>query len=235
MSTEAAPVLSVIIPVWNGARYLAEAIESVLAQDAPPFEVIVVDDGSEDESAAVAERYGGRVTCLRRPHAGLAASRNTGVDSARGKFLMHLDADDVLRPESIAVRMDVFTAKPDTDMVIGFMESFVSPELPPESAARFGDLPGPQRGGLPGTSIVRAASAARVGKFKTHFGGSPDLDWMMRAQESKLEMAVVPEVVLRRRIHGNNLSLNSGGGARRLQILRAALDRRRGTALPGNP
>ena len=100
------PALSVIIPVWNGERYLGEAIESVLAQEAaPPMELIVVDDGSEDGSTAVAERFGPTVRCARIAHSGLAAARNAGLVLARGEYLLHLDADDVLPPRSIATNV----------------------------------------------------------------------------------------------------------------------------------
>lgn len=230
MSLAEPPILSVIIPVWNGARYLAEAIASVLAQEAPPLEVLVVDDGSTDDSAAVAERFGGPVRCLRRPHAGLAAARNAGLDAARGAFLLHLDADDLLPPGSIAVRMAVLTARPDVGLVVGFLESFLSPELDAETAARFAVPGAPQPGGLPGASLVRARFAARVGRFDTSLPGSPDLDWMMRAHEQGTPPVVISDLVLRRRIHGQNLSLTAAGVAGRLQILQAALHRRRAAA-----
>lgn len=227
MSVAEPPVLSVIIPVWNGARYLAEAIESVLTQEGPSLEVIVVDDGSDDDSASVAERFGDPVRCLRRPHAGLAFARNAGLDAARGSLLLHLDADDILPPNSIAARMTVLNASPDTDLVVGFMQSFVSPDVDPQTRARFGPMPGPQRGGLPGTSIVRAAFADRVGRFDSTLGQSPDLEWMMRAQGLTMNLVTIPDVVLRRRIHGGNMSLKSGSAAVRLRLLRATLGRRR--------
>ena len=235
MSVPDLPELSVIIPVWNGARYLAEAIESVLAQDSMPLEIIVVDDGSDDDSAAVAEQFGERVRCLRRPHAGLASARNSGLEVARGQLLLHLDADDLLTEQSIAVRVAALTQQPDLDLVVGFMESFVSPELDAQTRARFGPMPGPQRGGLPGASIARAAFAARVGKFDTSLRQSPDLDWMLRAQEAGMKLAVIPDVVLRRRIHGNNVSLTSNSAAARLRILKATLARRRQSGTPDTP
>lgn len=232
MSSEPNPVLSVAIPVWNGERYLAEAITSVLEQrDAPDLEIIVIDDGSDDESALVAEQFGPPVRCLRLPHAGLAAARNAGAASARGEYLLHLDSDDVLPADSITSRMAVFNTSPEADLVVGQMLSFISPELDPEAASRYRVPSGPQRGGLPGASLVRTCFASRVGSFDTDRNNSPDLDWMARAMEYDPHIVELPGVVLHRRIHGNNLSLRGSPLAGdRLAILRAALNRRREAA-----
>ena len=229
MSSEPSPVISVLIPVWNGARYLGAAITSVLEQTgAPDIEVIVIDDGSVDGSAAVAERFGPPVRCLRVPHRGLAAARNTGVEVARGDYLLHLDSDDILPDQSIATRMAVFNSHPETDLVVGQTISFISSEVDSEAAARYRLPPGPHRGGLPGASIVHAGFGSRVGSFDTARNHSPDLDWMARATEYGAHVVDLPTVVLHRRIHGANLSLAHGEfAADRLAILRAALNRRR--------
>lgn len=231
--------LSVLIPIWNGARYLAEAVNSVLYQGVADLEVILlVDEGSEDDSAAVAEALvaaAPSVRSLPQPHLGLAAARNRGVSLARGRFLLHLDSDDILIPGSLAVLMNALSADPDADLVTGLSLAFVSPEIPPEQAARY-DLPkGPQLGGLPGTSIVRAAFAERVGPQDVSLAHSSDLDWMIRAKEAGAKVLVLPDVVLRRRIHGRNFSLLSNGASSRLRILRAALERRARAEDPSRP
>lgn len=222
------PVLSVIIPVWNREQYLAEAITSVLEQQGvPPLEVIVVDDGSEDRSAAVAKGFGQRVRCVQKAHAGLAAARNAGVEIARGRYLLHLDSDDVLPPGSIATRLVCF-ADSGPDLVVGQMISFVSPDLDRGSAARHRVPNQSQRGGLPGASVVRVEAASRVGGFDVSRADSPDLDWMVRAVSIGLRIVEIPEVVLHRRLHGANMSLRSDGfAADRLAIVRESLNRRR--------
>ena len=223
------PLLSVIIPVWNGARYLGEAVSSVLGQEAENIEVLIlVDDGSEDDSARVAQELAAApfVRCVVHPHMGLAAARNLGVSLARGGLLLHLDADDILAPSSISKHLEVLSKNPDADIVTGSMISFTSPELSPEEAARY-DIPaGPQKGGLPGTSIVRAAFAEKVGPQNAGLSHSADLDWMIRAVEAGAKTLTIPNVVLLRRIHGRNTSLASSAAASRFQILRAAMARR---------
>lgn len=222
------PVLSVVIPVWNAALYLGEAITSVLTQvGLPAVEVIVVDDGSVDDSAMVADSFGPPVRCLRVSHGGLAAARNAGMNRARGRYLLHLDSDDVLPAESIRSRLAAFSAEPETDLVIGQMTSFISPELDDDVASRFTVAPGPQRGGLPGATLVRAEFSSRVGPFDSARDHSPDLDWMARAMEHRPRVVELPSVVLRRRIHGANLSLRQDRvAADRLAVIRSTLRRR---------
>src|SRR3954451_22735593 len=89
-----APLVSCIVPVFNGERYLREALQSILAQSYRPIEVVVVDDGSTDRSPVVVAGFGREVRYLRQENAGPAAARNHGVQEARGELLAFLDADD---------------------------------------------------------------------------------------------------------------------------------------------
>lgn len=100
------PLVSVIIPCYRQARYLAEAIDSVLAQRHPAVEAIVVNDGSDDDTETVARRYGERIRYVWRPNGGISAARNTGIEHARGSYLKFLDADDYLHPEQIAWQLE---------------------------------------------------------------------------------------------------------------------------------
>ena len=190
--------------------------------------MIVVDDGSSDSSANVAEQFGPPVRCIRVAHRGLAAARNTGWEDARGEFLLHLDADDLLPSGSIALRMAEFTGEAPVDLVVGQMHSFISPDLDAVTAARFAVPAAPRRGGLPGASVVSAGFASRVGPFDTSRTYSPDLDWMVRAMECNPRIVEVQDIVLHRRIHATNRSHASDDqAAHRLAILRSVLERRR--------
>lgn len=107
------PLVSILIPCHNGARWLAAALESALAQTHPRCEVIVVDDGSTDASAAIAESFASRgVRLLRQSQRGAAAARNSALRLARGDFLQFLDADDLLHPEKIACQIARLNAEP---------------------------------------------------------------------------------------------------------------------------
>src|SRR6516164_9832221 len=96
------PLVSVIIPCYRQARYLPEAIDSILGQSYPAVEAVVVNDGSDDDTEAVARRYGDRVRYAWRPNGGISAARNWGIAHARGAYLKFLDADDYLHPDQVA-------------------------------------------------------------------------------------------------------------------------------------
>jgi glycosyltransferase involved in cell wall biosynthesis len=107
------PLVSVVIPCFRQARYLAEAVESVLAQTYPAVETIVVNDGSDDDTEAVARGYGDRIRYVSRPNGGIAAARNSGIAAARGAYLKFLDADDYLHPEQIARQVELAGGRDD--------------------------------------------------------------------------------------------------------------------------
>jgi len=113
------PDISVVIPTYNRAEYLGESIDSVLAQEGPTFEVIVVDDGSTDATAAVLSPYGSRLRVLRQRNLGIAAARNAGVGAATGRFIAFHDSDDIALPGRLAIPYAHLAAHPEMDVVIG--------------------------------------------------------------------------------------------------------------------
>ena len=232
MSEDASPALSVVIPVRNGERHLAATIESVLAEQFDTVEILVVDDGSTDRSAEIAESFGDPVRCLRGEAKGVAAARNVGWTAARARFVIHLDADDLVVPGSISLRMAVLEANPDVDIVTGCFQSFFSPELDAETRAGLTLPEGSRRGHLAGASIVRTDLFGRIGPLNETWRVSADMDWYARATEAGIRIVALSDVVLHRRIHGKNLSLTSGNEQiDRVRIVKAALDRRRAAAL----
>ena len=123
-----APLVSVVIPCYNQGRFLEEAIASVRAQTYPRVELIVVDDGSTDDTAAVAASLGAR--CIRQKNRGLAAARNRGAAAAVGEYLVFLDADDRLLPHGLEANMDAFAERPDAALVSGWFRYLTSAEEP---------------------------------------------------------------------------------------------------------
>ena len=120
-------LVSVIIPVYNGERYLGEAIESVLAQTYKEVELIVVDDGSTDKSAAVARCFTDVRYCF-QPNSGIGAARNQGADLARGGLLAFLDADDRWVRDKLLWQTKALAADNELAMVFGHVQQFPSPE-----------------------------------------------------------------------------------------------------------
>jgi glycosyltransferase involved in cell wall biosynthesis len=109
-------LVSIIIPCYKQAHYLAQAIDSAIAQTYPHVEILVIDDGSPDHTRDVAQSYS-QVRYIRQENAGVAAARNTGISAARGEYLQFLDADDVLLPTKIAQCMTEFAAQPELNVV----------------------------------------------------------------------------------------------------------------------
>ncbi len=224
--TATSSLVSVIIPVYNGAQFLAEAIESVRAQTIRPLEIIVVDDGSEDDSAAVARGFAG-ARCLRQPHEGAAAARNRGAADARGEFLAFLDADDLWTPDKLQRQMALMKERPELDVVFGGVEQFRDPGL--DDKTRFKNMDVGMKGMHVGAMLIRRAAFNRVGPFRTRFSAGEFIDWWARAMENGLQSAAPPEKVLGRRLHANNLMRREQDAAGDyLRILRASLRRRRG-------
>lgn len=225
-------LVSVVIPVRDGARYLAEAIESALAQRDAAVDVVVVDDGSVDASAAIARRYAPDVRLLERERGGAGAARNAGVGLARGTHLAFLDADDVLAPRSLAARLEAAARHtPSPDLVWGRVRCFVSPDLPAREAAAIACPRAPIPGRLAGGLLLRRATFDAVGPMPTHLRVGEFIAWAARAQELGLVQLDVADVVLHRRLHRTNLGRTQhaarGDYAR---LLKEMLDRRRAAA-----
>jgi glycosyltransferase involved in cell wall biosynthesis len=225
MTMENEPLISVVIPVYNCERYLAEAIESVLAQAYRPIEVIVVDDDSTDGSADVARRFAPSVRYCFQPHSGLGAAWNGGVDLARGEFFAFLDADDLWVEDKLALQMAAFDDDPGLDIVFGHVEQFLSPELS-EVKVRY-----PARimpGYSAGTMLIRRDAFLRAGPFASIWKVGQFVDWYSRVVEKGLRSLILPGVVMKRRLHTTNMGIRERESRTDyVRILKASLDRRR--------
>ena len=221
-------LVSVIIPVYNGECYLAEAIESILAQTLPPDEIIIVDDGSTDETPRIARCFVYPVRYHAQSHSGAGAARNRGVSLAQGDWLAFLDADDLWLPDKLARQMALCKSEPGLEMVFGGVEQFISPDLDETRRSSLHIQSHMINGFHIGTMLIGRGAFERVGHFSTAFRVGEFIDWFARAKEMGLKSGMVPNIIMRRRIHGNNLMQRedniSGEYAR---ILKATINRRR--------
>lgn len=225
------PTISVIVPCYNAAAYVGAALESILAQQPAPLDIILIDDGSTDASPEIAAAYGQQLRYYRQHNQGIGAARNQGVRLARGEWLAFLDADDLWTPDSLRLRGQRLADDPHLDGVFGWLECFISPELPASVQERFFCPPGAQPARMAGTLLIRRAAFERVGDFDTTLRVGEFMDWIARAQTLGIRLdASLETVVLRRRIHGANTVLTTESlRADYLRLLRAALARRRAT------
>ena len=131
-TTQAQPLVSVIMTLYNGARYIEQALASIVAQTYRPLECIVIDDGSTDEGGAIAQRFS--VRYVYQENRGIARARNRALGLAQGEFVAFLDHDDYWAPQKLELQVRYLQAHPEVDLVLGkehlFMEEgFVSPRL----------------------------------------------------------------------------------------------------------
>jgi glycosyltransferase involved in cell wall biosynthesis len=228
-------LISCIIPVFNGAKYLGEALDSILKQTYRPLEIIVVDDGSTDTTAGVAACYGDRIRYVRQDNAGAPTARNLGLSLARGEFVAFLDADDLWRPEKLQRQMRRFESRPELDLSVTYLQNFWVADLKNEET-RFKDhrLSEPVPGYVTQTLLARGSAFDCVGLFNKSLKVGDPTDWFLRAAEQGLATDMLSDVLVDRRMHESNMSMQAG--TRRmtsrmedsmLRVIKASLDRRR--------
>jgi len=221
-------LISVIIPVHNAERYLAEAIESVLAQTYQPLEIIVINDGSTDNSEAVAKRYVPSVRYYTQQNKGIGPTRNRGAELARGRFLAFLDADDLWVADKLERQMALFEADPELDMVFGHVKQFYTPELEAELKTKITFADEIMKGHIAGTLLIKRLSFFRVGLFEADWHVGEFIDWFLKAREQKLKSVMLPQVLMKRRVHDSNTGITERNSQTDyVRILKASLDRRR--------
>jgi glycosyltransferase involved in cell wall biosynthesis len=195
------PLVTVITAAYNSEAHLHEALESAFAQDYEPFEVIVVDDGSTDRTAEIAQSF--PVRYLWQENTGAAGARNLALAQASGEFVTFLDADDVLPPNKITLQAQHLLDHPAVGCVLGRQEIMFDGIAPPEWLERdpiYGDLEG-----IPLLSLMaRKPVLDELGGFDATYSFAEDRELLIRMRERGIEIAVLDDIVLYRRFHGRN-------------------------------
>jgi len=221
--------VSVVIPCYNARAHLSAAIGSIAAQTVCPAEIIVVDDGSTDGSAAEVERLIAQkplpIRLFRQANAGVSAARNAGTWHARGDVVAFLDADDRWPADSLETRLAAML-QTNAELVFGHVR--IVRERIDGSAQIDRQLPGR----LAGSLLVRRSLFDRIGGFDEQLRTAETIDWIARVNEAGARVAQVDQVVLERVVHGGNMMLTEGGhAADRFAVLRAAANRRNAAPL----
>jgi len=224
-----APAVSVIVPVFNGAKFLAAALDSIAAQDHRPIEVIAVDDGSTDATPQILAARS-EVRVIRQDNQGPSVARNVGVAHARGDVIAFLDGDDLWRPDKLAKQVGDLTAHTGHGYNICLCRYFLEPGIEQPKWVVPGFYDSPRVAYLPSALVVRRRTLEAIGGFDPGLRLGEDLDWFARAMERNTPHAVLREVLLDRRIHGGNLSFELDASMRGAldSVRRAVMRRRRG-------
>ena len=214
------PLVSVVIPTFNGEAFLRKTLLSVLAQDYEPLEVIVVDDGSSDGTVEIARSFPG-VQVIARDHEGAGLARNVGIWAARGEFVANVDHDDLVPPWKLTVQVGYLLEHPEVAATLG-RQKWINPPSTLKRDLVYGDLDG-----IPCSSVVGRTPVVReVGGFIDDDGG--DIGLLIHLREAGHAFAVLDEIVLYRRYHGANwLAGTDVKVPVPLAVLRAKLERER--------
>jgi glycosyltransferase involved in cell wall biosynthesis len=240
MSAVESPLISVVIPAFDSEAWLAETIDSVLAQTYSPVETIVVDDGSSDGTAEVAAGYP-EVQLLRGPNRGPSAARNRGFAASTGELIAFHDADDIMPADKLELQAGLLIADAEIGLVVGEQELLIEegaelpfwderssvPTITPARPPEFADEPLIH----PMTMVMRRRVFEQVGGFEESMRYAEDLDWLLRARELGIEVHRLDQVVLRRRVHRDSLTQDSiASRAGLLRAFKLRIDRHRARA-----
>jgi len=226
-ATGAAPLVSVIVPVYNGEKYLREAVESIRRQPHPHVEIIVVDDGSTDQSVDLAESLGPPVRLIRQPHRGLPAAHNQGLAVSGGELIAFLDCDDLWTEDKLSIQLALLREHPGIDIVLGHTRRMWT-AASGDDGTLTRHVSEPVLALALGAALVRRSVFDTVSTFDETFAYSDDWDWFMRARELGVHLVVHPEVTVLYRRHGENMTNQVGESmASFAKMLHKSIARRR--------
>jgi glycosyltransferase involved in cell wall biosynthesis len=220
--------VSVVIPVYNGAKYLSECLQSVRDQTLPASEIIVIDDGSEDDTPKVAAAWAPHVRYRRVAHGGRSYARNHGLKFAETDLIAFIDSDDVWLPRKLELQMAALLRETEPAMVFGYVQQFISTDLTLQEAAKLKYNTPLLPGFSPCTLLMRKCECERAGPFDETIETGEFIEWYSRARDVGIRSVLVPEVVCRRRLHLDNSGRGGAGShGSYVRVLKKVLDRRR--------
>lgn len=222
------PAVSCVIPVYNAGRWLAEALESLLAQTLPADEIVIVDDGSTDDSRAVVMAYDRHVRYARQDHRGPAAARNLGIEMSHGDLVAFLDADDLAEPDRFERQAACFEGGRDLDVCLSHIRRFwVAGLEEEEERLRQAGFAEPRPGTVTQSGMVRRELLDRLA-FDPSLMTGEDQDWLLRARDGGARVHLMDAVLVRHRMHLENLTRRQDAVRDDMLVwVKRALDRQR--------
>lgn len=220
--------VSVVIPVYNAAPYVVECLESVLAQTRQASQIIVINDGSTDQSLYKLRSYAQKdlIQLHTRENRGVAFTLNEAIGLVSGDLIAFLDADDIWLPDKLQQQVACLQNQPALDACFGYVRQFISPDLPPDIQAGISCPAQAQPGWLKQTMLIRQSAFDKTGRFNTAYHTGDFIDWFIRAKEAGLQYTMLLNTVTLRRLHRGGLASQVQYQKEFAHILKAALDRR---------
>ncbi|MBL1211026.1 glycosyltransferase family A protein [Geminocystis sp. GBBB08] len=220
------PFISVIIPAFNAEKYLKDAIESVIKQNYQPLEIILIDDGSTDNTAKVTKSFQ-NIKYIYQENSGPAIARNNGIKIAKGEFIAFLDADDLWTDNHLELLVSCFKKTHDLEVAIGYVQCLFLKEKNQEKEY-FEEFSNSTINVNLGAGLYKKSVFKKLGNFDPNLSPSEDVDWFLRIKEANINQIIVSETMLYYRIHDSNLSKDRKNSySAFLKSLKMSLDRRK--------
>ncbi len=205
ISAADSPLVSVILPLYNGAGFIEKSAASVLGQSLADLELLIIDDGSSDNGSARIPADP-RVRFFRRENSGVAATRNFGLEKARGDFIAFIDQDDWWHPDKLKQQLEVLRKQPEIGYTLTLMENRLVDEVQKPGWLRDEQLEKAQVGLLPSSLVAHRRVFDTLGGFDENLVNASDLDWFVRADKAGIRRKIINQVLLTRTIHAANAS-----------------------------
>lgn len=199
--------VSIVIPVYNGEKFLDSVIYHVKNQNYHPIEIIVIDDGSTDKTAEVAAKFQDSIRYVYQENRGPAAARNHGIKIAKGEAIAFLDVDDLWSHDKLQLQACYLAANPSVEIVQGLIQQMKLSQITTDGEAIFAADYNPYNYINLGSALYRKSVFERVGLFDETLKFGEDVDWFIRAWENRIEKVVLEQVTLFYRLHRSNMTL----------------------------
>lgn len=221
-------LVSIIMPAYNAGKYIIEAINSIFHQSYQPIEIIVVDDGSTDDTLEKLQSLQDKIKLITSTHHGAANARNIGIKQAQGDLIAFLDADDTIDKDKIKLQIDEFLSDPDLDICYTMFNNFLCPEASEELKKTRPQKEGPIKGCVCGTTMIKKSSFENVGYFDSSLKVGEFIDWFSKATELGFKIKFIEKDLYNRRSHaGNTTTTQRESFSDFARLLKAKLDRKK--------
>jgi glycosyltransferase involved in cell wall biosynthesis len=220
-------LISVIIPVYNGERFLKESIDSILSQQHKNIEVIVVDDGSVDKSSDIAKSYA-NVCYIYQTNQGPSVARNTGIAASKGEFIAFLDADDIWFTNKLSTQIEYLNKNPDIGFVFANRRMITENNIdkPPWYKEHLFDNDSPVL--CASALLARKNVFNQVGGYNPDFRFGENAEWLTRTKDAGIKMTILSETLLEQRLHDKNQTYHLNEmRSNILKALKGSIDRQR--------
>lgn len=199
------PLVSIIVPVYNGDSYISETLDSILGQNYAPIEIIVVNDGSTDQSGEIIQSYK-NIKYFYQENIGVPFARNRGIIESNGEFIAFSDQDDIWEPGKLTYQVNYLLDKPLCEYVISKRKIFMEPGIEPPYWLKKELLDSENIDYSPSSLLARTSLFQKIGFFNTELKNASDVDWFFRAKNAGIQKGIIDKVLYLKRIHRDNQS-----------------------------